>query len=142
MSKLSSNLLTLCPKCNNYPLLSLNKDHPKDILIQCDYCKYNQYTSLHNYLYHINTISHIKTNDNKCNTHNKIYNKYCIQCKLYLCNQCTTHELHQVISFDNIISTINITNNVNEGYNHINKYCNELKKDKINHYINKINQLE
>ena len=68
MSKLSSNLLTLCPKCNNYPLLSLNKDHPKDILIQCDYCKYNQYTSLHNYLYHINTISHIKRNniDNKC----------------------------------------------------------------------------
>ena len=144
MSILSSNKLALCPKCNNYPLLSLNKDHPKDILIQCDYCKYNQYTSLHNYLYHINTISHIKRNniDNKCNTHNKIYNKYCIQCKLYLCNQCTTHELHKVISLDNIISTINITNNVNEGYNHINKYCNELKKDKINHYINKINQLE
>ena len=144
MSKLSSNLLTLCPKCNNYPLLSLNKDHPKDILIQCDYCKYNQYTSLHNYLYHINTISHIKRNniDNKCNTHNKIYNKYCIQCKLYLCNQCTTHESHKVISLDNIISTTYITNKVNEGYNHINIYCNELKKDKINHYINKINQLE
>ena len=144
MSKLSSNLLTLCPKCNNYPLLSLNKDHPKDILIQCDYCKYNQYTSLHNYLYQLNTICHIKRNDNdkKCNTHNQIYNKYCIQCKLYLCNQCTTHESHKVISLDNIISTTYITNKVNEGYNHINIYCNELKKDKINHYINKINQLE
>ena len=144
MSILNSNILTLCPQCNNYPLLSLNQDHPKDILIQCDYCKYNQYTSLHNYLYHINSISHIKRNDNdkKCNTHNQIYNKYCIQCKLYLCNQCTTHESHKVISLDNIISTTYITNKVNEGYNHINIYCNELKKDKINHYINKINQLE
>ena len=139
MSILNSNILTLCPQCNNYPLLSLK---PKDILIQYDHCKYNQYTSLHNYLYHINTISPIKTNDKKCNTHNQIYNKYCIQCKLYLCNQCTTHESHKLISLDNIISTTDITNKVNEGYNHINIYCNELKKDKINHYINKINQLE
>ena len=76
MSKLSSNLLALCPKCNNYSLLSLNKDHPKDILIQCDYCKYNQYTSLHNYLYNINIITFIKTNDNdnKYNINNQIYN--------------------------------------------------------------------
>ena len=144
MSILSSNILTLCPQCNNNPLLYLNQDQPKDILIQCAHCKYNQSTSLHNYLYQLNTISHIKRNDNdkKCNTHNQIYNKYCIQCKLYLCNQCTTHESHQVISLDNIISTTDITNKVNEGYNHINIYCNELKKDKINHYINKINQLE
>ena len=77
MSILSSNKLALCPKCNNYPLLSLNKDHPKDILIQCDYCKYNQYTSLHNYLYHINTISHIKTNDNKCNIHHQMIKTIC-----------------------------------------------------------------
>ena len=32
MSILSSNKLTLCPQCNNYPLLSLNKNQPKDIL--------------------------------------------------------------------------------------------------------------
>ena len=32
MSILSSNKLTLCPECNNYPLLYLNKDKPKDIL--------------------------------------------------------------------------------------------------------------
>ena len=144
MSILSSNKLALCPQCNNYPLLSLNQYQPKDIFIQCDYCKYNQYTSLHKYINQLDDTSHIKrnNNDNKCNNHNQIYNKYCIQCKLYLCNQCTTHELHQVISLDNIISTINITNNVNKGYNHIKKYCNKLKKDKINHYINKINQLE
>ena len=144
MSILNSNILTLCPQCNNNPLLYLNKEQPKDILIQCAHCEYNQYNSLHKYLYQLNTISHIKRNDNdkKCNTHNQIYNKYCIQCKLYLCNQCTTHESHKVISLDNIISTTYITNKVNEGYNHINIYCNELKKDKINHYINKINQLE
>ena len=144
MSILNSNILTLCPQCNNNPLLYLNQEQPKDILIQCAHCEYNQYNSLHKYLYQLNTISHIKRNDNdkKCNTHNQIYNKYCIQCKLYLCNQCTTHESHKVISLDNIISTTYITNKVNEGYNHINIYCNELKKDKINHYINKINQLE
>ena len=76
------------------------------------------------------------------NTHNQIYNKYCIQCKLYLCNQCTTHKSHKVISLDNIISTTDIINKVNEGYNHINIYCNELKNKKINNYITKINQLE
>ena len=144
MSILSSNLLALCPECNNYQLLTLNQYQPKDIFIQCAHCEYNQYNSLHKYLYQLNTITHIEgnDNDNKCNTHNQIYNKYCIQCKLYLCNQCTIHESHKVISLDNIISTTYITNKVNEGYNHINIYCNELKKDKINHYINKINQLE
>ena len=56
MSILNSNILTLCPQCNNYPLLSLS---PKDILIQCAHCKYNQYNSLHNYLSQLNTTSHI-----------------------------------------------------------------------------------
>ena len=50
MPKSDSYNLLICPQCKNYPLLSLNKDKPKDILIQCDQCKYNQYTSLHNYL--------------------------------------------------------------------------------------------
>ena len=101
MSILSSNLLTLCPKCNNYPLLSLNKDHPKDILIQCDYCKYNQYTSLHNYLCQLNNNYHRKrnNNDNKCTIHNQKYNKYCVRCGLYLCNQCTHYCLYKVIIY-------------------------------------------
>ena len=33
MSILNSNILTLCPQCNNNPLLYLNKEQPKDILI-------------------------------------------------------------------------------------------------------------
>ena len=41
----SSNCLTLCPQCNNYPLLFSNKDN-----IMCYQCGYNQYTSLHKYL--------------------------------------------------------------------------------------------
>ena len=36
MSILSSKILTLCPRCNNYPLLFLNKDQPKSILIKDD----------------------------------------------------------------------------------------------------------
>ena len=51
MSILNSNILTLCPQCNNNPLLYLNKEQPKDILIQCAHCEYNQYNSLHKYLY-------------------------------------------------------------------------------------------
>ena len=67
MSILSSNILTLCPQCNNNPLLYLNQYQPKDIFIQCAHCEYNQYTSLHKYLYQLNTISHIKRNDNDKN---------------------------------------------------------------------------
>lgn len=41
---------SLCPKCYNYPILKLNQEEPKDILIECPYCGYHQYYSLHHYL--------------------------------------------------------------------------------------------
>ena len=73
MSKYFLNL-TLCPQCNNYPLLSLSKAKPKDILIQCDKCGYNQYTSLQNYLSQIKNISEV-INNKYCSEHNQSLNR-------------------------------------------------------------------
>ena len=132
MSEYLFDDLALCPQCNNYPLLYLDNDKPKDILIKCENCGYNQYLLLHNYLSQMKTTSTV-INDNKyCSIHNRLFNKYCITCKLYLCNRGVNHESHKIISLDDIISTTKITNQVKEGYNHINIYCNKLKNNNKN----------
>ena len=64
MYKYPYNDLTLCSQCQNSCFLSLDKEKPKDILIQCDKCGYNDYTSLHNYLYK-KTISKIQYDNNE-----------------------------------------------------------------------------
>ena len=89
--------LTLCPKCGDYPSLSLNKDKPNDILIQCDKCEYNQYTSLHNYLYQMKaTLISISNNNNFCTNHNQPLIIYCTKCKLYLCNQSSITSINKI----------------------------------------------
>ena len=144
MYNFSSDSKTLCPICDSYPLLYLTKDRPKDIFITCNNCGYNKCTSLHDYLFQIENNSHVERNNNKtyCNIHFKINNKYCINCKEYLCSQCNHHNSHKLIELDKIISTTYINNKVREGFNHINTYCNELSRKKINNYISKINQIE
>ena len=57
MPKFLLNHLTLCSICKNYPLISLNKDKPLYILIQCSKCGYRKCTSLHNYLNQIKSNS-------------------------------------------------------------------------------------
>ena len=136
MTDYPHNCLTLCPQCKNYPLLSLNEDKPKNIFIQCDHCGYNQLTSLPNYLEKIKTFSNINDDINQlCNNHKQASYKYCTECKLYLCNLCHNHELHKLISLDNIIANNNIKSQVKERYNHISIYCKELKDNIIYNYI-------
>ena len=43
----------------------------------------------------------------KCISHSKIYNSYCKTCKINICNICSGHSSHQVISF----SKLGMTNN-------------------------------
>ena len=142
MSISSLNILSLCPQCNNYPLLSLFNDQPKDILILCEHCGYKAYTSLHNYLNQMKNLQKIKVKSKNYTNHNRLFHKYCITCKSYSCNKNTDSELHKLIVLDNIISTININEQLSEGYNHINIYCNQLKNKNIDNYLTKINQLE
>ena len=120
MSNNFFNNLTLCLQCKNYPFLFLDKDKPKELLIKCQQCGYNQYTSIHSYLCQMKDTSSLIHNDKYC--HND--------------------ESHKLISFENNISTININNELIKGYNHINNYSNEIKNKRINYYIDKINQLE
>ena len=131
-----------CPLCQNCPLLYLSKNKPKEVLIICSHCELNEFFSLHNYLNEITKNIKKKNNNEKyCNNHHQICNIYCIKCNLYCCNKCqiNNHQSHKIISFDNIISTNLFYSKINEGYYHINNYSNQLKREKIQKYITKIN---
>ena len=134
-------LLTLCPKCDNYPLFYFNKEKPTKVLIHCNHCLEKKYYSLHNYLHQIST----RKNDviqNYCNKHHQIYNNYCVNCKLHICCKCKNHQLHKLISLSTILPTITQINKINIAYNHINSYCYTLKSRMINQLLLQINQLE
>ena len=129
--------LTICSQCHNYIFVSLNQDRPQEVLLKCDNCVYNEYRSLHKYLYQMKIKSKLINNNNN----KQQYNKYCVTCKLYLSDQTNNHQSHSIISLDNIISTDNIINKLAEGYNHI-KYCYDIKEKKMKFYLTKINQFE
>ena len=131
----------ICPECKNYPLITLNNESLKEVLIQCNHCKYNQSYNLHDYL-NLIEVKQINDNDKLCNEHKLKYNYYCNDCQLHICNECNNHQLHQLISLNDIITTDNLTNRINNGYNFINNYCNKLKVKLINEYITMINKLE
>lgn len=134
---------SLCPKCYSYPILKLNQEEPKDLLIECTYCGYNQYYSLHHYL---NLMKKIPLQQNEsikyCKIHHQIFNKYCSTCNIHLCSQCLNHLSHKLISFDTKMNTNFFSFKINEGFNHINNYCLELKNIKIKMLLNQINHLE
>ena len=95
MSEYPSNCLILCPKCNNYPLLSLDKEKLNDILIKCDQCGYDQSTSLHNYLDQLKPPSTVIKSEINCEIHNEQLIRYCVTCKSNLCFKCNNHQKHQ-----------------------------------------------
>ena len=133
----------LCPKCNNYPLLSLNKDKLKDILIQCKHCGFNQSDTLHNYLQSMKIFFLNKNEEcNQCIQHKLEYNNYCLTCKAHICNQCINHQSHKLISLDKVLSKTKFDDIMEKGYNHIHSYCNELKIKKIKEYLLMINKIE
>ena len=135
------SFLSLCPKCNNYPLLTLN--NLTEITIKCEHCGYNQMKTIHDYLSLMINRSSKKINNNKyCKAHFEQYNRYCEQCKLHLCRKCNTHQSHKLIFLDKASDTNKIFDKINEGYKHIKNYCNELKCNMIHHLLDKINQLE
>ena len=145
MSNYAYSSLTLCSQCNQYLSISLNKDKPKEILIQCDNCKYSSYTPINNYLNQIKNYSNLRNStDNICNRHLLKCNYYCITCKLYICEEChiNNHLSHEQMSLLDVIPTIPLTNKLSEKFVFINSYCNQLKINKINNHIFKINQLE
>lgn len=95
MSKINAGL-TLCPECHNYPRLSFKKYNPKDVLLQCDFCENKSYISIHNYLNKMKNSSYKIKDSNNC-FHLQEYIYYCIEYKLYLCNECNLyyHQTHK-----------------------------------------------
>lgn len=139
----NSKFLTLCIKCNHYPNLSFNKENIKEVLIQCDYCGYNQYYSINDYLKQKKS-KYIKeqVQVNNCNEHDIESTIYCIQCKKYICNKCMNHQSHNCFKLEQKIQISTLNDQIKDGFNHINNYCRELKFMLIKVYFTKINQIE
>lgn len=131
---------TLCPNCNEYPLIYLNSNYLNTVFIKCEHCQYQQNFEVLKYLYQMKLATQIDIN-NYCQTHNRLPINYCVECKTYVCDQCEMHLSHQLSSLS-IISTIFLTNQIKKAYEHINHYCSNLKKNQINIYIEKINKIE
>ena len=133
---------TICPKCSNYPLLSLNKDKPNMILIDCKNCGYLQCCQLNKYFNQIRRNAGKFQDEKQCITHQQIYNNYCKTCKIHICDQCKVHKSHELIAVDEVLPSNFIEKAINNGYQHINKYCDNIKNLKIEKYLKKINLLE
>lgn len=140
---MNNNIITptLCPHCNNYPLLYLNKDNPKEIIIQCPTCGFNQYYSIHHYLNRMKKEKNATDNKNNCPKHNKEFIKYCLTCKMHFCDICN-HRSHAIINLSNEVLTNILIDKIKEAYEHINNYGNELKTNLINDLTKQLNKFQ
>lgn len=137
------NKKLLCLNCKKNVFLTFEESKPKEILIKCNQCGYNQYTPIHQYLTQItDSSSHFNENDSYCKEHRNKPISFCEKCKLYLCSQCEHNKKHQLINLSTIIPTNTIKDKINEGYKHINNYCLQLKVNKQNELLHQINQIE
>ena len=116
-------LISLCPKCNDYPHFIFDEDKPKEVLVQCKQCGYNQNIPISNYLNLMN-ITCKEANENK--------NQF---------DLCEEKKLHKQKAKNNKKANSN-NEKLQKGFDHINKYCYELKNNKLNDLIEQINQLE
>ena len=126
--------LPLCPNCDKYSLVYFILDKPKEILIQCNNCKYNQTESLHNYLDKMIRTYTLINENTYCNIHYEICELYCLQCQIYLCKECIFHKYfsHYCVPIErSFISTNNLVNQIKEAHCLINTYCNELKLQRM-----------
>ena len=136
--------LLLCPKCENFPLLSLNKEKPKNILILCDHCGYQSEKFISDYLKE-NEPKEKQANNNKsnlCKEHRQLILNYCVDCKLYICDKCNLHKLHHLINPSDILSVNLLNSKIKQGNCLLKNYCSQLKTSKINELIKQINQIE
>lgn len=146
---MSSNLsLTLCPNCNNYPFLHFSNETPKKVFIQCDFCNYAQYNTIHDYLNYSSIIQQnydiieLGTNNSKhCNEHLLLINSYCNTCKVHICDKCDTHEFHLKIPLIKL-SISKLSKTIKEARLHINNYCKNEKEKAIQKLLEEINKIE
>ena len=144
-------LWLICPKCKNFPLITLKMDNEsKEIYInlkcRCNNYKEEQY-SIKEYLAQITYKQKNKMSCSKNPSHNGyLAINYCFQCQEFLCSLCKS--IHDTLNRDHIISdeAIKIDKICDRHLedNEIISYCNEcnmnlcgtcLKEHNIHHDI-------
>ena len=95
----------ICSICNN-----TSKENEKNFFHCYDCKKYycNKCIKCHNqYKENSHMISNVDEKFIKCKLHNKKYNKFCIKCKLNLCELCEIHNNHCIEYFKDIYPSNN-----------------------------------
>lgn len=142
-NKINFSTYTICPKCYKYPYLSIPRNNKKEIHIDCNHCGYKTMKNIYYYLNEINSIKKSEDISKKCNEHNRLYNNFCVDCKIHFCEKCNNnHDNHQVINLKETILTKDVNKKINEEENHIRTYCYNLKKSKIKELMTEINNIE
>ena len=101
----------------------------KNEFYRCNTCKINLCPlckSIHNKSHKI--IDYDQKNS-LCDKHNENYTKYCYECNENICMKCENqHKNHNTIYFGDLLPSDNITNEINEFKEYIEKLNNELKE--------------
>ena len=107
--------------CSSHKILNINIDEFYNYIIfdyECSICKVCSYTS-NNYFYcykcnkiycenciikhnNFHTLINVFQKNSICSLHNKKYIKYCLKCKLNLCELCENHNNHYIELFRDI----------------------------------------
>ena len=141
----NESLLTICPTCCAYPFINIHKEN--NIEIKCENCSSTISENIHKYLNIIKDYQNFKPMSTSSNESSF----YCESCRGYISPNCNLndHQNHSIINLNNLINTSKMKQNVKDGYEHVGKYCKNLRdkgitkiKSNINELLNQIKDLE
>ena len=94
----------ICPKCGEYPMFSLLKDNPEKVEMNCPSCSNKEVVLLENLVEFVGPMHKevseqykdkfavtCEFNKNSCS---QIACQYCVDCKLWLCENCKVQHSH------------------------------------------------
>ena len=112
-----SNNIVFCYECNHFYCNNCNKNHLKE---------YNDHNENH--------IHHVVNSDDKkiiCTYHHKKFIKFCLKCKMNLCELCNKHDNHYIEEFNSIYP---LDDDIQNFYNIISNNLSIFDK-KEEHYV-------
>lgn len=138
---IQKNVHAICSKCKNIIFYYL--DSPDNLTFSCS-CQKKSISLHHFVLFYQPTDNSKVTLNTKCETHNKQFSDYCIDCSLHLCEECLPlHTKHRNINFQKLKSEYidKIQDNL-ERANSVQQVIDKKVKEIIHDYQRKINSLQ